>query len=157
MSSANVYRFFDSKKAINEAVADRLIGQVDAALERIADTPGVGASERLRCALRALHLTSVELFTHDLRMHEMVEAAISESWGIVHGHILRTDAVFRRIVADGVASGEFATSDPVAAARCINAAMIRFCHPTIMLQCVDEPGPTIDQMCDFVLAGLQSR
>ena len=36
MSPANVYRFFDSKKAINEAVAERLMREVEGAIEAIA-------------------------------------------------------------------------------------------------------------------------
>lgn len=40
MSPANVYRFFDSKKAINEAVLERLIGEVEALLAGIANRPG---------------------------------------------------------------------------------------------------------------------
>ena len=32
MSPANVYRFFDSKKAINEAVLERLIGESEAVI-----------------------------------------------------------------------------------------------------------------------------
>src|SRR6478672_11066145 len=39
MSPANVYRFFDSKKAINEEVALRLMGEVEAAAEAISHEP----------------------------------------------------------------------------------------------------------------------
>ena len=46
MSPANVYRFFDSKKAINEAVVERLIGEVEALISTIADAPGKGPGER---------------------------------------------------------------------------------------------------------------
>ena len=34
MSPANVYRFFKSKKAINEAVAERLMREVEGAIDR---------------------------------------------------------------------------------------------------------------------------
>ena len=39
MSSANVYRFFDSKKSINQAVAERTMGEIEA-LKPIATPPG---------------------------------------------------------------------------------------------------------------------
>jgi hypothetical protein len=32
--------------------------------------------------------------------------------------------------------------------------MMRFFHPQMIAQCATKPGPTIDQMIDFVLAGL---
>ena len=47
MSPANIYRFFDSKKSINEEVALRLMGEVEAAAAAIAheDAP---ATDRAR-------------------------------------------------------------------------------------------------------------
>ena len=32
--------------------------------------------------------------------------------------------------------------------------MMRFFHPQMIAQCADKPGPSIDQMIDFVLAAL---
>src|SRR3954451_6646117 len=55
MSPANVYRFFDSKKAINEAVVERLIGEVEALISAIADAPGSRAADRLTAVIEALH------------------------------------------------------------------------------------------------------
>ena len=37
MSPANVYRFFDSKKSINEAVLERYMREQEAAIAKIAD------------------------------------------------------------------------------------------------------------------------
>jgi hypothetical protein len=35
--------------------------------------------------------------------------------------------------------------------------MMRFFHPQMIAQCANKPGPTIDQMIDFVIAGLSPR
>src|ERR1700759_728982 len=43
MSPANVYRFFDSKKAIHEGVARGLMGEVEEAAQAIASQPGPAA------------------------------------------------------------------------------------------------------------------
>src|SRR4028119_1032397 len=51
MSPANVYRFFESKKAINEAVAERMLTGVEEQLEAVAVGPG-SAAERLRTFTR---------------------------------------------------------------------------------------------------------
>uniref|UniRef100_UPI0005B2A79B TetR/AcrR family transcriptional regulator n=1 Tax=Methylobacterium sp. B34 TaxID=95563 RepID=UPI0005B2A79B len=58
MSPANVYRFFESKKAINEAVLERLIGESEAVILGIADRPGLDATARLAAAIEALHRDS---------------------------------------------------------------------------------------------------
>lgn len=55
MSPANVYRFFESKKAINEAVLERLIGEVEALILAIADRPDLDATARLVAAIETLH------------------------------------------------------------------------------------------------------
>ena len=142
MSPANVYRFFDSKKAINEAVAQRLMGEVEAAVEAIIARPEP-AAQRFR-----------DLVDASQRMHEMVEAAMVESWPVVQGHIERVLGLFERLMTDGKASGEFGFDDPRRAALCAKTAIMRFCHPQLLVQCADEPGPSLDEMTDFVLAAL---
>lgn len=156
MSPANIYRFFDSKKAINEAVAEQLMDQVEAAIEEIADRPAP-AAERLATIIATMHRMNETLFIHEHRMHEMVEAALSESWNVVHGHLERKGEVFTRVVRDGIASGEFTVDDPVVASRCVQCAALRFFHPTLLVQCRDEPGPTVEEMTRFALAGLGYR
>jgi AcrR family transcriptional regulator len=156
MSPANVYRFFDSKKAINEAVAERLMREVEGAIEAIADRKAP-AAERLRDIIATMHGMTAVLYTDELRMHEMVERALSESWQVVHGHLERKGEIFQRIVEEGIASGEFTSADPVIASRCVQVALMRFCHPALLVQCAQEPGPSLDQMTEFILAGLGWR
>jgi AcrR family transcriptional regulator len=156
MSPANVYRFFDSKKAINEAVAERLMYEVEGAIGAIASRK-VPAAERLRDMIATMHQMNAALYTDELRMHEMVERALSESWQVVHAHLERKSAIFQRVVEDGIDAGEFEQADPVVASRCVQVALIRFCHPALLVQCAGEPGPSLDQMTDFVLAGLGCR
>jgi AcrR family transcriptional regulator len=156
MSSANVYRFFDSKKSINQAVAERAMGEIEAELSRIADGPGP-AADRFRKVARTYHRLNAERYAADVRMHEMVTCAMTESWEVVSSHIERVDEIYRRIVAAGVASGEFAVEDVEVATRCAHVAMVRFCHPGLIVQCADQPGPTLDQMIEFLLVGLGHR
>ncbi|MFE1601157.1 TetR/AcrR family transcriptional regulator [Methylobacterium sp. ID0610] len=157
MSPGNVYRFFPSKKALNEAVAARLLAGIEAELRAIATRPGVPAPQRLREFLVTLHSRSAQQFTANRRMHEMVEVAMAESWDVVHCHIGAVDRMLCRLVAEGAEAGEFDVADPMAAARCVHAAFVRFCHPALIAQCADEAGPTLDEMIAFVLAGLRAR
>ena len=53
MSPANVYRFFPSKSAITEAIAERLLEQVIAAVRAIAAGPGT-PPDRVRALFRLL-------------------------------------------------------------------------------------------------------
>jgi hypothetical protein len=60
------------------------------------------------------------------------------------------------VIADGVASGEFHTSDVGLAALCTCTAMVRFFHPQLISEFADKPSPTLDQMTDFVITALRS-
>src|SRR5215471_10192207 len=61
MSPANVYRFFESKKAIHEGVARVLMGEVEDAAIVILKKPGPAAL-RLRELLSTVHRMNCERF-----------------------------------------------------------------------------------------------
>jgi AcrR family transcriptional regulator len=156
MSPANVYRFFDSKKSINEGVARALMGEVEDALTAIVGGPG-SAAERLRELLSTFHRMNSERFVGDSKLHEMVEVAMEESWDVCVAHIGRVVEAMGAVIAQGAASGEFVVADVPLAALCTCHAMIGFFHPQMIAQARDKPRPAIDQMIDFVLAALGSR
>jgi AcrR family transcriptional regulator len=156
MSPANVYRFFDSKKAINEGVARILMGGVEAAAGAIAARQGPAAA-RLRELMTTVHRMNCERYVSDSKLHEMVEIAMEESWEVCVPHMQRITETIGVVIADGAASGEFEAPDAPLAAMCACTAMMRFFHPQMIAQCADKPGPSLDRMIDFVLAGLAPR
>jgi AcrR family transcriptional regulator len=156
MSPANVYRFFDSKKAIHEGVARSLMGEVEVEGQRIADAPGP-AVRRLRELLTTVHRMNSERYVGDSKLHEMVEIAMEESWEVCVSHIQRITESIGAVIAQGMASGEFEKADVPLAALCTCTAMVRFFHPQMIAQSASKPGPSIEQMIDFVLAALAPR
>jgi len=156
MSPANVYRFFDSKKAIHEGVAHTLMGGVEEAAQAIA-TRHESAASRLRELMATIHRMNCERYIGDSKLHEMVEIAMEESWEVCVAHMQRITETIAAVIADGAASGEFEAPDVPLAAMCACTAMMRFFHPQMIAQCANKPGPSLDQMIDFVLAGLAPR
>jgi AcrR family transcriptional regulator len=153
MSPANVYRFFDSKKAIHEGVARTLMGGVEEAAHAIAAKRGAAAA-RLRELISTIHRMNCERYIGDSKLHEMVEVAMEESWQVCVAHMQEITETIGSVIAEGAASGEFWAPDVPVAAMCTCTAMMRFFHPQMIAQCADKPGPSLDQMIDFVLAGL---
>jgi AcrR family transcriptional regulator len=153
MSPANVYRFFDSKKAIHEGVARRLMSEVEAAARSIAssDSP---APQRLRELLTTVHRMNAERYVGDANLHEMVMVAMEESWDVCVAHFERITGMIAEVIAAGAADGEFAAPDVPLASICTCTAMINFFHPQLIAHAHEKPGPTLDQMIDFVLAAL---
>ena len=156
MSPANVYRFFDSKKAIHEGVACVLMGEVEQAAQTIAAGRGPAAS-RLRDLMISIHRMSSERYVGDSKLHEMVEIAMEESWEVCVAHFETITQTIGGVIVEGAASGEFEVDDLPLAAMCACTAMMRFFHPQMIAQCANKPGPALDQMIDFVLAGLSPR
>jgi AcrR family transcriptional regulator len=156
MSPANVYRFFDSKKAIHEGVTRGLMGEVETVAQRIAKTPGP-AAPRLRELLTTVHRMNSERYVGDSKLHEMVAIAMEESWEVCVAHMELITQTIGSVIAQGVATGEFEVADPQQAALCSCAAMIKFFHPQMIAQTANKPGPSIDQMIDFILAALALR
>jgi AcrR family transcriptional regulator len=156
MSPANVYRFFDSKKAIHEGVARTLMGGVEEAAQTIATSRG-SAAARLRELLTTVHRMNSERYVGDSKLHEMVEIAMEESWQVCVAHMERITQTIAGVIADGAAAGEFEAPDVPLAAMCTCTAMMRFFHPQMIAQAATKPGPSLDQMIDFVLAALAPR
>src|SRR3982074_3607067 len=156
MSPANVYRFFDSKKSIHEGVARGLMGEVEQAAQTIAATGGP-AAVRLRELMTSIHHMNAERYVGDSKLHEMVAIAMEEDWDVCVAHIQLITQTMGSVIAQGVASGEFEVTDLEEAALCCCTGMMRFFHPQMIAQCVNKPGPTIDQMIDFLLARLAPR
>jgi AcrR family transcriptional regulator len=154
MSPANVYRFFDSKKSINAGVARRLMGEVEQASHAIAATRG-DAARRLRELLTTIHRMNSDRYVGDSKMHEMVAVAMEENWDVCKAHMHCLVEEIAAVIASGVGSGEFRVPDVGIAAMCTCAAMVRFFHPQLIAESANKPGPTLDQMIDFVIAGLR--
>ena len=122
------------------------------------------------CALPASRLTSAassttvhrmnsERFVGDSKLHEMVEIAMEESWEVCVAHMQTIVESIAGVVAQGVASGEFETTDVPRTALCVCQAMMGYFHPQMIAQAINKPKPhaEIEQMVDFLLTGLAVR
>jgi AcrR family transcriptional regulator len=156
MSPANVYRFFDSKKAIHEGVCRSLMGGVEEAAQAIIAKPGP-ASVRLRELMKTVNRMNTERYVGDSKLHEMVAIAMEESWEVCVAHMELIARMIGEVIGQGIASGEFEAPDVPLAAMCVCTGMMRFFHPQMIAQCANKPGPSLDEMIDFVIGGLAAR
>jgi hypothetical protein len=100
---------------------------------------------------------NTERYVGDSKLHEMVEIAMEEDWDVCVNHMLLITETIGSVIAQGAATGEFEVADVPLAAMCACTAMMRFFHPQMIAQCATKPGPAIDEMIDFVIAGLSPR
>lgn len=154
MSSGNIYRFFDSKDAVSEAVCRRLLENVVSVAAESARRR-VTAEDRLRDLLLELVRLNLERSRGDKLLHQLLAAANSENWPIAAEHAARIETILAAIVADGMRRGEFPNDDAQRAGRCVHAAMTRYLHPTLILERGAIDQPMLGAMVDFCLAALR--
>jgi len=128
VSHGTVYRHFESKAAIRDAVTERWLERVSAPLEQVIRAPRP-AIDRLRDWLLVLTETKQQMATTDPEMFETLLALTTTSREVVAAHIDHLAEQLSRIIADGIADGEFAQGDPVVLGRAVLQATARFHHP----------------------------
>jgi|SRR5579885_2629516 AcrR family transcriptional regulator len=153
MSPANVYRFFAAKSEINAAVCKELLASIEAEAEKIAASRG-STAQRIRNLIASIERAHHKRYMYDRKLHELVEAAITENWPVMAEHTERVAAILEQIIASGMASGELKSGDATLAAHLVSTACIRFCHPRLMVEYDQKPEPALDQMIDFCLSAL---
>jgi AcrR family transcriptional regulator len=153
MSPANVYRFFASKAEINEAIGRRLLREVAASVDDIV-TRSQPAREKLLAFLAAIEKANADRFIANRKLHELVETAFNENWPIAHEHVEKITSLLSEIISQGKRDGAFNVDDCDLAAILVRSACMRFYHPRVMVECAQEPEPTLDQTVDFCVHAL---
>src|SRR5712671_5822018 len=137
MSPANIYRFFESKNAIVEAICRRCLAEVEEKAWVVARSKAPAASrmERLILEILAYHM---ENLVTERRVNELVVAAIEHSWDTIRRHKDVMRNVVELILRDGIDDGEFEAVDPRETAEVIMRSVVPFTNPLVVGQCLEE-------------------
>jgi AcrR family transcriptional regulator len=133
MSPANVYRYFPSKSAINNAICHRLLDQEHAMIEAIIASPEPAAT-RLERIILGVNSYNRAQFVKEKRLHDMVEVAMAENWEAMQAHCDKIKGYYSTVIAQGIAGGEFAAFDPVKTGGAVFTLCTALCHPTLVAQ-----------------------
>ncbi|MDR3494538.1 MAG: TetR/AcrR family transcriptional regulator [Ancalomicrobiaceae bacterium] len=156
MSPANVYRFFPSKLAINEALCAQILAEREATILAISRSEG-SARDRLKEILLANNRMTRATLMDEKKVHEMVVVAMEENWGAIQEYKDRQSRIIAKVIGEGIAAGEMVASDPLAAAECVQRAYVAMFHPLLAAHCAeeDEDGSGAEVMADFILRALR--
>ena len=154
MSSANIYRFFSSKSAINNAICEKLLAESNALVDSILYSEG-SAGARLSRLIEELHDFNRTRLTDERRLHDMVAIAMEERWPAIDEHCQYVGSVIGRLLAEGVEGGEFGPMDIEETAETIFSALCGLFHPVMIAECFDDHDPEgAAKMARFVLRAL---
>jgi len=156
VSAAYVYRFFESKQAIGEAVCAMTLARIDDELTGIANDPKRSAAERLRALYRCLATAASELFFKERKLHDLVTAAVEGRFPSVMRHKQVMLDAATRVVESGRASGEFERKTPLdEVCRAIFETLEPFAHPMLLeLKEPAELAASVDAVSNLVLRSL---
>jgi len=122
MSSSNVYRFFPSRRAIEEAVVEQVLEEAVSAAAEAAHGSG-SALRRLAAILKAIADCNEGRPAKHRRLQDLITLAIRQNWTVVLTYDDRIRGLVRSIIGAGQTRGELQSNSPMALTCCLLEAM----------------------------------
>lgn len=153
-SKAYIYKFFDSKRAIGEAICARCLGlqvtEVEAAVSQAR-----GAHEKLRALFRSVMDQSREQFFADRQLYDIVMHSCTEQWPSSTAYVERLEAMLREIVVEGREAGDFERKTPIDdVVTGIWLSASPFIHPVMLQYNLDGATEGLNQVTNLALRSL---
>ncbi|MBC3372520.1 TetR/AcrR family transcriptional regulator [Pseudomonas sp. SWRI92] len=145
-SKAYIYKFFDSKQAIGEAICANCLSTIVAAVEKAINEEGLSATERFRRLVKTVVATGVDLFFNDRKLYDIAAFSASEHWPSSQVYNAQIKSFVLQIVREGRELGEFERKTPLdETVDAIHLALRPFVNPLLLQYNLDfvEQAPTL--------------
>jgi AcrR family transcriptional regulator len=145
-SKAYIYKFFDSKQAIGEAICANCLAEIVATVEQAINVEGLSPTERFRRLVKTVIATGVNLFFNDRKLYDIAAFAASESWPSTQAYDAQIKRFVSQIVREGREIGEFERKTPLdETVEAIHLALRPFVNPLLLQYNLDfvEEAPTL--------------
>jgi len=153
-SKAYIYKFFDSKQAIGEAITSRCANQIVVEVEQAvasASTP----TEKFRRMFKTLTAASVALLFNDRKLHDIAASAAAEGWPSARAHAKRLQEILIDIVREGREAGEFERKTPLdETAHAIYLVIQPYANPLLLQHKLDSVEAAPAQLSSLILRSL---
>ena len=155
MSPGNIYRFFEAKIDIAEAMARQHSMEQNGRLSAIARRKGVPADKRLRDILTAQMRENYALIEHNAKVIELTQVLKNER-PLGHSEQLASQRVFlAEVLKDGVEEGLFRPMDVQYTAEMVQAATQKFSFPHLFsMLTLPQLERELDGVLTLILNGL---
>jgi AcrR family transcriptional regulator len=153
-SKAYIYKFFDSKQGIGEAICAKTLSTLLAAVEEAvaaAPTP----TEKFRRLFKTLASTSVSLFFNDRKLYDIAAHSAGEGWPSAQAYCERIRQILTEVVREGRESGEFERKTPLdETVHVIDLVMQPYVNPLLLQYNLDVAEEAPVQLSNLVLRSL---
>jgi AcrR family transcriptional regulator len=154
ISKAYIYKFFDSKQAIGEAICVKTLSGIVTAVEEAvagATTP----TEKLRKLFKTLVVTGVDLFFSDRKLYDIAAHAAGEQWPSARAYCERIGQILAEIIREGRESGEFERKTPLdETIRAIDLVVQPYVNPLLLQYSLEVADEVPAQLSNLVLRSL---
>ena len=153
-SKAYVYKFFDSKQAIGEAICSKTLSAIVAAVEE-AVAGATTSTEKLRRMFKVLTATSVSLFFNDRKLYDIAASSAAEGWPSARAYAERIKQILMEVVREGRETGEFERKTPLdETVHAIYLVMHPYVNPLLLQHNLDLVDDAPVQLSNLVLRSL---
>ena len=158
MSAGNLYRFFDNKGDIAAASASQWMMSLEADLSAIAQDTTRSPSSRLKSIIHAKLDALADLVEAEPHLEELIEHVCKSRDDLVASHRIALQRLYARVIADGVAAGDYDVEDAEASADAVQVATVGLFHHNIICTVpFDKLRSDADKIMGLVLRGLGQR
>jgi AcrR family transcriptional regulator len=153
-SKAYIYKFFDSKQEIGEAICSKTLSALISTVEDAvagARTP----TEKFRILFKTLTTTAVSLFFNDRKLYDIAAHAAGEGWPPARAYAQRIRQMITEIIREGREAGEFERKTPLdETARAIHLVIRPFANPLLLQHNLDLVEDAPVHLSNLVLRSL---
>jgi len=153
-SKAYIYKFFDSKQAIGEAICSETLTTIATAVEdAVAGVPT--PTEQFRRMFKTLVSTSVGLFFNDRKLYDIAAHSAGEGWPSARTYARRIREILTEVVRQGREAGEFERKTPLdETVHAVFLVMQPYVNPLLLQYNLDHVEDAPVQLTNLVLRSL---
>lgn len=157
MSQSNVYRFFENKDALAEAMAGRWFGELITIIEDLVEADMPAKQKLYEFFARRLAIKRTR-FEEDPDLFRSYMELGNEHFEVIRGYVDLTDHYMAMILAEAMEEGYFEGLELDQIVSLVNTMVQPFCNPKLMMDMMhlaDED--RLRQVIDTILTGLKAR
>lgn len=157
MSQSNLYRFFESKDALAEAMAGEWFADLEVIMRELVDADMPVEEKLFAFFARRLEIKRAR-FEEDPELFASYMELGDEHFEVIKGYVDLADHYMATILAEAMEAGYFKGLELDAVVSLVNTMMQPFCNPKLMMQMMHlATEDRLRQVIGTILTGLNSN
>jgi AcrR family transcriptional regulator len=156
MSPSNGYRFFESKEALHEAIAESWFADKVRIMEE-AVASDLSARDKMYAFFQRRFALMVARYEEDPEQFKSYCELGQQYFDVIRGYVDLADHYLAVIVAEAMEQGHFAELSIDRTVSLINLMIQPFCNPNLIFELANRPtDEKLGQIIDTIFAGLSA-